>query len=100
VNAPVVVRAIGPSLAALKVDNALADPTLELHDKNGILIASNDNWREQQEAELVQKGLAPNNDRESAIIALLPAGNYTAIARGKDETTGIGVVEVYHLESP
>jgi hypothetical protein len=98
VESPVVVRALGPSLAALGVDSALADPTLELHDKNGVLIASNDDWRQQQENELTQTGLAPTNDRESAILAHLSAGNYTVVARGKGDTTGIGVVEVYHLE--
>jgi sugar lactone lactonase YvrE len=98
VESQVVVRALGPSLAAFDVDGALADPTLELHDKNGVLIASNDDWRQQQENELTQTGLAPTNDRESAILAYLSAGNYTAVARGKGETTGIGVIEVYHLE--
>jgi hypothetical protein len=88
----VVVRAIGPSLPA---DGKLADPTLELHDGNGGLIFSNDNWRTTQEAEIMATGLAPSNDLESAIVATLPPANYTAIVRGVNNTTGVALVEVY-----
>ncbi len=70
---------------------------LTLHDDYGTVIASNDNWRDRQQRELASTGLAPTDDRESAILANLPPGSYTAIARGKGETTGIGLVEVYSL---
>ena len=99
-NAKVVVRAIGPSLVDAGVTAALLDPTLELHDSSGNLIASDDNWRDDssQEAELEAEGLAPTDDRESAIDTTLAPGAYTAIVSGKDGTTGIGLVEVYNLE--
>jgi hypothetical protein len=90
----VVVRAIGPSLPAA---GKLADPTLELHDGNGGLIFSNDNWRTTQEAELIATGFAPSNDLESAILATIPPANYTAIVRGVNNTTGVALVEVYAL---
>lgn len=93
----VLIRAIGPSLANLGVPNALPDPTLELHDGNGALLNSNDNWRDTQQAEIEARGLAPTNDLESAILATLSPGGYTAIVRGKNETTGIAVVEAYEL---
>ena len=97
-NAPkkVVIRAIGPSLGT-DVNNPLADPTLELHDANGAVIASNDNWQDTQQAEIQASGLAPPNARESAIIATRPPGNSTAIVRGKNNTTGNALVEVYIL---
>lgn len=90
----VIVRAIGPSLP---VPGALADPTLELHDGSGALIASNDNWRSDQEAEIIATGIPPTNDSESAIVRNLTAGNYTAIVSGVNNTTGIAVVEAYNL---
>jgi mono/diheme cytochrome c family protein len=90
----VIVRAIGPSLP---VGGNLGDPTLELHDGNGSLLASNDNWRSDQEAEIIATGLAPTNDLESAIVGLLAPANYTAIVRGANNTTGIALVEVYAL---
>lgn len=90
----VIVRAIGPSLS---VAGNLADPTLELHDENGGLIFANDNWRTNQEAEIIATGLAPSNDLESAIVATLPPANYTAIVRGVSNTTGVALVEVYAL---
>ena len=90
----VIVRAIGPSLP---VSGALADPTLELHDGNGALIASNDNWRSNQEAEIIATGIPPTNEMESAIVRNLAPGNYTAIVRGVNSTTGIAVVEAYNL---
>jgi hypothetical protein len=77
----------------------LQDPYLELHDSNGSPTLSNDNWRTDQEAEIQQTGLAPTDDRESAIVKRLPAGNYTAIIRGADNSPGIGVVELYDLSS-
>jgi hypothetical protein len=90
----VIVRAIGPSLA---VPGVLADPTLELHDGSGALIASNDNWRSDQEAEIIATGIPPSNDMESAIVRNLTPGNYTAIVRGVNSTTGVAVVEAYNL---
>ena len=93
----VIVRAIGPSLANFGITNALQDPFLELHDANGALITSNDNWRSTQEAEIIATGLAPSNDLESAIVRTLTPGNYTAIVRGVNNGTGVALVEVYGL---
>jgi BNR repeat protein len=94
----VVVRGIGPSLTRAGVPNALQDPTLELHDGNGALVASNDNWRATQQSEIQATGLAPSDDRESAILATLVQGNHTVILRGKNNTTGVGLVEVYKVQ--
>jgi N-acetylneuraminic acid mutarotase len=91
----VIVRAIGPSLT---FSGALTDPTLELHDANGGLLASNDNWRTSQEAEIIATTLEPSHDLESAIVRTLPPANYTAIVRGQDAATGIALVEAYALE--
>jgi len=104
----VIIRAIGPELSAppYNIPNALADPTLELHDRTGALIASNDNWRttiiggiitSNQVGDITNSGYAPGDGRESAIIADLAPGNYTAIVRGVNNTTGVGLVEVYDL---
>ena len=104
----VIVRAIGPELTRYGVPNALADPTLELHDGGGALIASNDNWQHTivggiitagQVVEIQNSGHAPEGASESAIIATLPPGDYTAIVRGKNNTTGVALVEVYDLDS-
>ncbi|MEY2488109.1 MAG: hypothetical protein QOC70_51, partial [Verrucomicrobiota bacterium] len=94
----VIVRAIGPSLSS-SFHGVLADPILELHDSSGALMASNDNWRSDQEADIMATGIPPSNDLESAIVANLPANNsaYTAIVRGRNNGTGIGLVEVYDL---
>ncbi len=94
----VLVRGIGPSLGAAGVNGALADPTLELRDVNGVLIASNDNWRSDQEAEIEATGLPPNDDLESALLRSLDPGAYTAILRGVGDTTGVGLVEAYNLD--
>jgi hypothetical protein len=93
-NLRVIVRAIGPSLP---FPGVLADPTLELRNGNGVLLASNDNWRDTQEAEIIATGIPPTNDFESAIVRTLSAGNYTAIVRGVNDSTGIAVVEAYNL---
>jgi hypothetical protein len=94
----VLVRAIGPSLAASNVPDPLADPILELHDGNGVLLDSNDDWGSSpNQAEIQASGAAPTNPKESAVLRLLPAGSYTAIVRGVNNTTGIGSVEVYQL---
>ena len=99
-NAPkkVVIRAIAPSLRAngAPLPGALQDPTLELHDGQGVL-GSNDDWRESQENEIIDSTVPPTDEHESAIVATLNPGNYTAIVAGKNNTTGIAVVELYDL---
>ena len=103
-NARVLVRAIGPSLSNSGVQGALQDPTLELHDGNGATTATNDNWKineqtqQSQEAEVRATMIPPSNDLESAIVTTLSPGPYTAIVRGKNHGTGIGLVEVYNLQ--
>jgi hypothetical protein len=92
----VILRAIGPSLP---LDSVLADPVLELHEPDGSVV-TNDNWKESQQAAIEATGLAPANDLESAIVATLSPGTYTAIMSGKDDGTGIGLVEVYDLDDP
>jgi hypothetical protein len=98
-NASVLIRAIGPSLTAFGVPNVLADPTLELHNDNGDIIAANDNWRNTQQAEIEATGIPPSDDRESAIVQALAPGAYTAIVRGRNDTTGVALVEAYQLGS-
>ena len=96
----IILRAIGPSLAGAGVIGAMADPTLELHDATGATIATNDNWQTSaQVSEINASGLAPTNPLESAIVATLQPGNYTAIVRGVNNTTGIALVECYELDS-
>jgi hypothetical protein len=92
----ILIRAIGPSLKN-SVPNAMDDPFLELHDRNGATIATNDNWKDNQQTEIEQTGIPPNNDLESAIVRTLPPDNYTAIVRGKNNTTGISLVEIYNI---
>lgn len=94
---PTVVRAIGPSLGGFGIDGALQDPTLDLVNSDGAIIRSNNNWREMQQAEIEAVGLQPGDDRESALLETIPPGNYTAIVRGAGNTTGVALVEVYHL---
>ena len=91
------VRGVGPSLAAAGVGGVLADPVLELHDANGEVITDND-WRETQEAEITAAALAPTDSLEAAILLTLPPGAYTAIVRGNNDGTGVGLVEVYNLQ--
>jgi hypothetical protein len=95
----VMVRGLGPSLTPFGVAGALADPMIDLRDGAGNRIATNDNWKDSQEQAIVDAGLAPGNDSESAIVATLPPGNYTAIMNGKGNTTGIALIEVYELDS-
>jgi len=97
-NGSILLRGIGPSLSDFGITNPLADPTLELRDGNGALIVSNDNWRSTQEAMIEDTGLAPVDDLESAILATLAAGSYTAILSGVGDTIGVGLVEFYHLD--
>ena len=100
-TAKVVVRAIGPSLP---FPGALGDPTLEMHDGSGTTIATNNNWKSTINRASLRKWtsaprqFSPTNDLESALIATLAPGNYTAIVRGKGNTTGVGLVEVYYLQ--
>lgn len=94
-NGRVVVRAIGPSLSEFGITGPLENPVLELKDASGATIFSNDNWRDSQEAEIIQTGLAPQDNRESALVTELPNGNYTAIVTGTANTTGVALVEVY-----
>ena len=96
--ASVLFRAIGPSLANFGISNALPDTILELRDGNGGLIASNDDWRDDQEAAIIATGIPPTNNSESAILQSLAPGNYTGIVRGKNNSTGVAVVEAYHLQ--
>jgi hypothetical protein len=97
-NTTVVVRALGPSLAAYGVSGVLSDPTLTIYDSTGAAVASNDNWLDNVNWVDVQKNaLSPTDQRESALVLHLPAGAYTAIVRGANDSTGIGLVEVYTL---
>jgi hypothetical protein len=97
----VIIRALGPSLGEKGVTGTLLDPTLELHDSNGAVVASNDNWRDTQEAEIIASTVPPSNDLESAIVTALPASpsgmSYTAIVRGVNGGTGIALVELFAL---
>src|SRR5205085_5847427 len=104
----VIIRAIGPELTPYNVSDPLADPTLELHDGTGALIASNDNWQHtiiggiitsNQRGDIRNSGYAPGDGREPAIIVDLPAGNYSAIVRGVNNMTGVGLVQVYDLST-
>lgn len=97
----VLVRGIGPSLADGNppVPGALVDPTLELHDINGAIVASNDNWQDTQKNEIIATTIPPTNDLESAILAPLTAGAYTVILSGKDGGTGVALIEVYNFGS-
>ena len=91
-------RAIAPWLMQFGIANALADPTLELRDGSGSLTFSNDDWRSTREQQIIGTGVPPTNDRESAIVATLNPGAYTAIVRGQGSTTGVALVEVYSLQ--
>jgi uncharacterized delta-60 repeat protein len=91
-------RAIGPSLTASGVPNVLADPVLELHGPAGFTTISNDNWRDTEQAAIQATGLAPTNDFESAILVTLNPGGYTAIVKGKNNTSGVALVELYDLD--
>jgi len=98
VTTKILVRAIGPSLSNFGITNPLQDTTLELHNGSGTTIASNDNWRSDQEQAIKDTTVPPSDDRESAIVQSLVPGPYTAIVRGKDNTTGVALVEVYALQ--
>jgi len=93
----VIVRAIGPSLTTAGVKGTLSDPILELHDSQGSLVFQNDNWRDVQQQQIIASTVAPTDNRESAIIATLDPGAYTAIVRGANNSVGVALVEVYAL---
>lgn len=93
----IVIRAIGPELADRNVPTPLADPMLELFDRNGNILSSNDDWADTAKGEISATGLAPTNPKESAILANLPVGQYTAIVSGKEGKTGVALVEAYHI---
>jgi uncharacterized protein (DUF1800 family) len=94
----IAVRAMGPSLTAAGVSGALSDPILELRDAAGNIVLSNDNWRSAQQDAITAAGLAPASDLESALIVTIDPGAYTAIVRGVNNVTGVGLVEVYDLD--
>jgi len=98
----IVLRGIGPSLGGAGVGNPLADPTLELRDGNGVLLMADNNWQDDptQAAELIAAGLAPASPLECAIAATLPPGPYTAVLAGVNNTSGVGLVEVYDRGAP
>jgi hypothetical protein len=92
----VLVRAVGPTLLNYGISNAAADTTLALHDSNGN-VTFNDNWRDTQAAEILATGQQPDHEREAAILGTLVPGNYTAVLRGKDETSGVALIEAYYV---
>ena len=96
-NSRIIVRAIGPTLAARGVASPLVDPMLELYDGNGAQLAANDNWKDSQETDITATQIAPGDDREAAIVTTAAPGNYTAIVRGKNDSTGVALVEAYNL---
>jgi hypothetical protein len=100
----VVIRAIGPSLTGFGVPNALPDPILELHDASGTTLETNDDWVDSPNKQaIIDSGLAPTNNSESAIIRTLPGSTagvpYTAIVKGANNGVGVGVVEIYGIAS-
>jgi hypothetical protein len=94
-NTRIVVRALGSSLTTNGVPGALQDPILDLFNANGVRVATNDNWRDSQEMEIQNSGLAPSDNRESALTGLFAPGAYTAIVRGTNSTMGVALVEIY-----
>lgn len=96
----VVVRGIGPSLSQFGLSPVLANPALVLHDSNGAVLVSNDNWQDDpaSAAQLTALGLAPPEPAESGIYASLPPGAFTAVLSGKNSGTGIGLVEIYNVQ--
>jgi hypothetical protein len=102
-NAPktVAIRGIGPSLAGFGITDFLADPTLELRDSSGLVLKANDNWQDNQAdaAQLMSHGLALQDSKESGIVATLPPeASYTAILAGKNQTAGVGLIEIYDID--
>ena len=100
-SSTVVLRALGPSLGSAGILNTLQDPSLTVYDENGSALGANDNWQDDPSVlDLEQNQIAPPDAAEAATILHLPAGAYTAIALGADGGTGVGLVEVYNLETP
>jgi hypothetical protein len=93
----VIIRGIGPSLAAVGLQGVLTDPFLELHDGSNAIIATNDNWQQAPNTNEIPSGFAPGDPRESVIVTTLAPGNYTAVIKGAHGETGVGVVETYDL---
>jgi hypothetical protein len=99
----ILIRGIGPSLTNFQVPNPLQDPTLELHDANGTRLRTNDDWKiddqsgQSQQADIEGTGIAPTNNKESAILVDVAPGAYTAILAGKNSTSGVGLVEIYNV---
>jgi len=99
-NSNVVVRALGPSLADHAVPNVLADPFLDIRNKDGTRLTSNDNWKDDPNAAQVSNNhLAPSKDLESALYLSVPPGEYTAIESGVNGESGVGLIEIYHLQA-
>jgi hypothetical protein len=97
--AKVVIRAIGPSLfTQFQIQGALADPTLTVFNDQGTQIGQNDNWKDTQQSDIEATTLQPTNDLESAIVATLAKGSYTAIVRGVNSGTGVGLIEVFNVQ--
>jgi hypothetical protein len=96
--ARVLFRALGPSLSAVGISNPVSDPQLDLFDSNGTRISSNNNWKDSQQSGITNAGLAPANDLESAIMADLAPGNYTAVVNSVNGAAGVALVEAYHLQ--
>jgi sugar lactone lactonase YvrE len=96
-NAAVLIRAIGPSLSQFGVVNPLQDPTLVLYNSSGAVIASNNNWQDTQSSQISATGISPSDPRESAIFATLPAGSFTVITRGANNSRGVALLEIYSL---
>jgi hypothetical protein len=95
----VVFRALGPSLATFNVPQPIQDPTIEIHNRDGDIVASNDDWQSSQKSEIEATGLQPSDSRESAIVMRnFEPGPYTAIVRGKNNTVGIGLIEIYDVQ--
>jgi len=95
----VLVRALGPTLAdpPFNVPNVLANPTLELRNANRVLLQANDNWKDTQQTQIAATQKAPKKDAESAIFRTLVPGNYTAIVRGKNNSVGNALIDVYEI---
>jgi hypothetical protein len=96
-SSEVLIRALGPELTGFGISDALQDPTMELHDGNGNLLLANDNWKDSQQTAVQATGLAPRDDREPAILTTLIQGNWTAIVRGKNNSIGVGLIELYRI---
>ncbi|MFL6589969.1 MAG: SGNH/GDSL hydrolase family protein [Chthoniobacterales bacterium] len=93
----VVFRALGPTLTAAGIQAPLLNPTIEVHDQNGAVLGFNDDWKQGQPQAVIATQLAPSDDREAVVVAFAPPGNYTAVVRGKNNTTGVALVEAYRV---